>query len=93
VIVENITAALADLDSQVVHRDLKPENVLHLDGRCCLADFSISRYAEASTAPDTRKFGLSAAASTEPSPSSRSTLPQTRGCHRALADWERWRHT
>jgi serine/threonine protein kinase len=27
-----------------------------LDGRWCLADFGISRYAEATTAPDTRKL-------------------------------------
>lgn len=59
VILDDITAALADLDGKVVHRDLKPENVLLLDGHWCLADFGISRYAEASTAPDTRKFALS----------------------------------
>ena len=48
-----------DLEGKVVHRDLKPENVLRLDGRWCLADFGISRYAEATTAPDTRKFAMS----------------------------------
>jgi eukaryotic-like serine/threonine-protein kinase len=58
-ILSDITDALTDLDGRVVHRDLKPENVLRLDGRWCLADFGISRYAEASTAPDTRKFALS----------------------------------
>jgi eukaryotic-like serine/threonine-protein kinase len=52
-------SALADLDGKVVHRDLKPENVLRLNGRWCLADFGISRYAEASTAPDTQKYALS----------------------------------
>ena len=56
----DIAATLADLDGRVVHRDLKPENVLLLDGRWCLADFGISRYAEATTAPDTRKYSMSA---------------------------------
>src|SRR6266487_883836 len=56
---KDICEALADLDGRVVHRDLKPENVLRLDGRWCLADFGISRYAEATTAPDTQKFALS----------------------------------
>ena len=78
VILEDITDALADLDGKVVHRDLKPENVLRLDGRWCLADFGISRYAEAATAPDTRKFGLSATASTEPSPPQHPRCNQTR---------------
>jgi serine/threonine-protein kinase len=58
-VLDDITTALADLDGKVVHRDLKPENVLRLNGGWCLADFGISRYAEASTAPDTRKFALS----------------------------------
>src|SRR5215204_6275441 len=51
----DIVVALDDLASRVVHRDLKPENVLLLNGTWCLADFGISRYAEATTAPDTRK--------------------------------------
>jgi serine/threonine protein kinase len=59
-ILKHIGAALVDLDGKVVHRDLKPENVLLLDGRWCLSDFGISRYAEASTAPDTQKYALSA---------------------------------
>ena len=53
--------ALADLDGRVVHRDIKPENTLWLEGHWCLADFGISRYAEATTAPDTRKFSLTPA--------------------------------
>ena len=56
---KDICDALTDLAGKVVHRDLKPENVLRLNGRWCLADFGISRYAEATTAPDTRKFALS----------------------------------
>ena len=59
-ILADIATALADLGGKVVHRDLKPENVLLLNGTWCLADFGISRYAEATTAPDTQKFALSA---------------------------------
>ncbi len=52
----DVATALADLEGKVVHRDLKPENVLLLDGTWCLADFGISRYAEAATeAGETRK--------------------------------------
>ncbi len=59
VVLSDIAAALTDLDmQQVVHRDLKPENVLLLNGAWSLADFGISRYAEATTAADTRKFAL-----------------------------------
>lgn len=58
-IVTDITTALCDLDGKVVHRDLKPENILLLDGKWSLADFGISRYAEKTTAIDTRKFSLS----------------------------------
>ena len=58
-VLRDIAAALVDLDGKVVHRDLKPANVLLLDGSWCLADFGISRYAEATTAPDTQKFALS----------------------------------
>lgn len=57
-ILTDIACALVGLDGRVVHRDLKPENVLLLDGHWCLADFGISRYAEATTAPDTRKYAL-----------------------------------
>jgi len=56
----DIATALSDLEGRVVHRDLKPENILLLGGRWCLADFGISRYAEATTAPDTRKYALTA---------------------------------
>ena len=52
----DIVEALADIQGDIVHRDIKPENVLLLNGHWCLADFGISRYAEATTAPDTRKY-------------------------------------
>jgi hypothetical protein len=57
-VLTDVVTALADLDGRVVHRDIKPENVMLLNGTWCLADFGISRYAEASTAPDTRKYSL-----------------------------------
>jgi len=58
-VITDICDALVDLDGKIIHRDLKPANVLRLDGRWCLADFGISRYVEATTAPDTQKFALS----------------------------------
>lgn len=58
-VLSDMATALVDLEGTVVHRDLKPENVLLLHGSWCLADFGISRYAEASTAPDTHKWAMS----------------------------------
>ncbi|MHC4040605.1 serine/threonine-protein kinase [Bradyrhizobium sp. 23AC] len=55
----DIASSLSELDGRVVHRDLKPQNVLYLDGKWCLSDFGISRYAEATTAADTQKYALS----------------------------------
>jgi serine/threonine-protein kinase len=55
-VLSDVATALAGLNDRVVHRDLKPANILLLNGRWCIADFGISRYAEAATAPDTRKF-------------------------------------
>lgn len=60
-ILVDVTTALVDLSGRVVHRDIKPENILRLDGHWCLADFGISRYAEASTAPDTHKWSMTPA--------------------------------
>lgn len=60
-ILVDVASALSDLDGKVVHRDLKPENVLLLDEAWRLADFGISRYADAATEPgETRKEFLSA---------------------------------
>lgn len=59
-ILVDIIKALTSIDGKVVHRDIKPENILLLEGNWCLADFGISRYAEASTAPDTQKYAWSA---------------------------------
>lgn len=58
---KDIVDALVDLSGCIVHRDLKPENTLWLDDHWCLADFGISRYAEATTAPDTRKYAFTGA--------------------------------
>ncbi|WP_324654018.1 serine/threonine-protein kinase [Georgenia sp. H159] len=55
-VLSDIATALVEIEGHIVHRDIKPQNVLYLDGAWCLADFGISRYAEATTAPDTRKF-------------------------------------
>ena len=61
VVLSDIASGLAALSGQIVHRDLKPENVLLLNGLWCLADFGISRYAEASTAADTHKYSMTSA--------------------------------
>jgi eukaryotic-like serine/threonine-protein kinase len=58
-VLSDIAVTLTDLDGRVVHRDLKPENMLLLEGHWCLSDFGISRYAEATTAPDTQKYAMS----------------------------------
>lgn len=70
----DIATALVDIGPVVVHRDLKPSNVLFYDGAWCLADFGISRYAEATTADDTRKFH--GRASTLPLSSGGVSMPQ-----------------
>jgi eukaryotic-like serine/threonine-protein kinase len=49
-VLQDVADALEALDGRAVHRDLKPENILRLDGKWCLADFGIARYAEAATA-------------------------------------------
>lgn len=58
-VLNDLADALVDLAGAIVHRDVKPENVLKLGDHWCLADFGISRYAEATTADDTRKFAFS----------------------------------
>ena len=57
-ILQNVVKALVEIEDRVVHRDIKPSNILLLNDTWCLADFGISRYAEATTAEDTRKFAM-----------------------------------
>ncbi len=57
-VLSDVTRALVAIEERVVHRDIKPDNILLMNGHWCLADFGISRYAEATTAPDTRKFAM-----------------------------------
>lgn len=59
-VLDDIATALAAIDGEIIHRDVKPANVLLFQGRWCLTDFGISRYADATTAADTRKGFLSA---------------------------------
>jgi eukaryotic-like serine/threonine-protein kinase len=58
IVLKDIIEGLASLEDSVVHRDLKPENVLYLNGKWCLADFGIARYAQATTATDTHKYSF-----------------------------------
>lgn len=57
-VLHDIASGLASIADAAVHRDLKPENVLLHDGKWKLADFGIARYADATTAVDTRKFAM-----------------------------------
>lgn len=58
-VLQDVSEALEDLLAKdVVHRDIKPENILLLDGKWSLADFGISKYAEASTQANTHKYRL-----------------------------------
>ena len=57
-VLSDISEALVAIENRVVHRDIKPENILLLNRHWCLADFGISRYADATTAPDTRKYSM-----------------------------------
>ena len=57
-VLADVVEALVTLENRVVHRDIKPDNILLYNGMWCLADFGISQYAEATTAPDTRKYAM-----------------------------------
>jgi len=59
-ILTDLAEALNVIAPVVVHRDIKPENVLYLNGTWALCDFGIARYADASTAGDTRKSSFTA---------------------------------
>ncbi len=61
VVLTHITTALSAIEGRIVHRDIKPDNVLLLDNQWCLADFGISRYAEATTSPSTHKYAMTPA--------------------------------
>lgn len=58
-ILVDVATALTAIHGDVVHRDIKPKNILLLEGTWRLADFGVSRYAEATTSPETRKFAWS----------------------------------
>jgi len=60
-VLRDIANGLTAMSGKVVHRDLKPANILLWEGRWCIADFGIARYAEATTAPDTRKRAMTSA--------------------------------
>jgi hypothetical protein len=54
-ILDDVAAALEEINGAIIHRDLKPANILQHDGVWKLADFGVSRYTEAATATETRK--------------------------------------
>lgn len=58
-ILRDLARALAGIDGAIVHRDVKPPNILFYQGSWCLTDFGISKYAEATTADETRKGFMS----------------------------------
>lgn len=54
-VLNDISSALDSLHGTIVHRDIKPGNILRLNGKWCLTDFGISRYAAAATGTQTHK--------------------------------------
>ena len=59
-ILADLAQALVAIKDHIVHRDIKPSNILLLNGKWCLADFGIARYAEHTTATQTWKHARSA---------------------------------
>lgn len=54
----DLAECLNGIKGKVVHRDIKPENILFYDGKWCLADFGIAKFAEATTAAETFKEAM-----------------------------------
>ncbi|MFF2605824.1 serine/threonine-protein kinase [Arthrobacter koreensis] len=54
-VLSDVADALISLDGRIVHRDIKPGNILLLEGKWCLSDFGIAKYAEAVTGTMTHK--------------------------------------
>ena len=81
----DIALALESRQGRVVHRDIKPGNVLLYQDHWCLADFGISRYAEATTDPATRKFSLTSLCRTGAVASRASDRRDRRLCARIVA--------
>jgi serine/threonine-protein kinase len=57
----DIAEGLSEIAARVVHRDIKPDNVLFVGKKWALCDFGIARYADATTASDTRKYNFTTA--------------------------------
>lgn len=57
-ILTDIARGLVAIESELAHRDLKPGNILLWEGKWCISDFGIARYAESSTSPETHKFSM-----------------------------------
>lgn len=60
-VVSDLVAAMNEYSARgIVHRDLSTGNLLYLGDRWVVTDFGIARYADATTAPETRKMHMNA---------------------------------